>query len=78
VTALTCLGCGLPDFYNGEGDGIGSCGCVRCERCGGNPGDCPNACDDDYFDADDEEYEPLDHPDRQPISTVQLPAGDIR
>jgi hypothetical protein len=28
-----CDVCGLPDPYQGTGDGIGSCGCPRCE-CG--------------------------------------------
>ncbi|MBM7788877.1 hypothetical protein [Tenggerimyces flavus] len=28
-----CDVCGLPDPYNGSGDGIGSCDCPRCE-CG--------------------------------------------
>lgn len=31
--------CGLPDPYNGGGDGIGSCECPRCECCGGAPDD---------------------------------------
>jgi hypothetical protein len=77
---LICLDCGLPDLHNGEGDGIGSCECIRCERCGGNRGDCSPVCyDDPYaYGADDEEYEPLDHPARQPMVTVELPAGDAR
>jgi len=29
----TCDVCGLVDPYNGQGDGIGSCECPRCE-CG--------------------------------------------
>lgn len=27
---MTCDVCGLPDPYNGDGDGIGSCDCPRC------------------------------------------------
>jgi hypothetical protein len=30
---MTCDVCGLPDPYNGTGDGIGSCDCSRCD-CG--------------------------------------------
>lgn len=26
----TCVECGLPDPYDGQGDGIGSCECPRC------------------------------------------------
>jgi hypothetical protein len=52
-----CANCGLPDLHNGDGDGIGSCECPRCEDCGGPPGLC--SCDEDaaYYDGwpDDEE-----------------------
>lgn len=41
-----CFECGLPDPYDGAGDGIGSCECLRCEDCGGPPGVCN--CSDDY------------------------------
>ena len=44
--------CRLPDPYDGEGDGIGSCDCPRC-NCGEAAGsvfcDCP---DDDYWEAE--------------------------
>lgn len=30
---MRCDVCGLPDPYNGGGDGIGSCDCSRCD-CG--------------------------------------------
>ena len=30
---MRCDVCGLPDLHNGQGDGIGSCDCPRCE-CG--------------------------------------------
>ena len=26
-----CDICGLPDYYGGQGDGIGSCECPRCD-----------------------------------------------
>lgn len=49
-----CDVCGLPDPYRGNGDGIGSCDCPRCEG-GEAPAhscfcDCP---DDDYWRDDD-------------------------
>lgn len=30
---MECDVCSLPDFYNGAGDGIGSCDCPRCDGC---------------------------------------------
>ena len=33
AATATCDVCDLPDPYNGQGDGIGSCYCPRCE-CG--------------------------------------------
>jgi len=51
---VTCFDCNLPDHYNGAGDGIGSCDCPRCDRCGEPPGLCTAACDDDLYDLDDE------------------------
>lgn len=42
-----CFECGMPDPYNGHGDGIGSCMCPRCDQCGWAPGVCN--CSDDYF-----------------------------
>lgn len=30
---MTCDVCNLPDIHNGQGDGIGSCECPRCD-CG--------------------------------------------
>ena len=45
-----CDVCGLPDPYNGRGDGIGSCDCHRCE--GGEAAEWSALCicppDDDY------------------------------
>ena len=32
--APRCDVCSLPDPYAGQGDGIGSCDCPRCEGCG--------------------------------------------
>jgi hypothetical protein len=43
-----CFDCGLPDTYRGQGDGIGSCECPRCERCGSGPG-CDCRDDDEFF-----------------------------
>lgn len=31
---MICPECMLPDPYDGGGDGIGSCDCPSCERCG--------------------------------------------
>lgn len=49
-----CFECGLPDRYNGHGDGIGSCQCMRCEHCGGPPGVCNCADDFEYPRFEDE------------------------
>lgn len=32
-----CPDCGLPDPYHGQGDGIGSCECPRCDCGSGLP-----------------------------------------
>lgn len=34
MSTWTCVGCSLPDLHDGQGDGIGSCQCPRCEDCG--------------------------------------------
>lgn len=42
-----CPECNLIDPYNGDGDGIGSCDCSRCDGCG----EVSVFCDcDDYWD----------------------------
>lgn len=52
---MICFDCNLPDPYNGQGDGIGSCDCHRCEACGGAPGhECSADWPDDVFITDDE------------------------
>ena len=48
-----CQNCGLPDLYHGDGDGIGSCECARCETCGAPPLGCSCDADADYYGADD-------------------------
>lgn len=45
-----CFECGLPDPYDGQGDGIGSCVCARCPDCGWAPGLCVAHPDDDWSD----------------------------
>lgn len=40
------MDCGLPDPYHGDGDGIGSCECPRCEDCGAAPLTCDCASAD--------------------------------
>ena len=37
---MTCPVCGLPDAYRGQGDGIGSCDCPRCDCCHAGPDEC--------------------------------------
>jgi hypothetical protein len=55
MTTWDCQRCGLPDAYRGEGDGIGSCDCSRCDCCGAAPYDCECSHDwDDLYDEDDE------------------------
>lgn len=55
---MTCPRCGLPDQYNGQGDGIGSCDCSRCDCCGAGPDECD--CRRDFDQYDDDPGEPLD------------------
>ena len=45
MSRFECRQCGLPDSYDGDGDGIGSCDCSRCEDCGMPPLTCH--CDED-------------------------------
>lgn len=47
VCGLPCLDCGLPDLHRGQGDGIGSCECPRCEDCGAGPQECGHVAGDD-------------------------------
>lgn len=51
---MTCLDCGLPDWYDGDGDGIGSCECPRCDWCGAAPGVCSCGHADDFADFGDD------------------------
>lgn len=46
---MICPRCGLPDYYAGDGDGIGSCECPRCECCGAGPDECDCQNDWDHF-----------------------------
>ncbi len=50
---MHCQRCGLPDSYRGQGDGIGSCDCSRCDCCGAAPYECE--CSYDREDWDDDE-----------------------
>lgn len=54
---MTCDVCGLPDLHQGQGDGIGSCYCPRCD-CGAARGsylcDCPPDEPDDWSDGIDD------------------------
>jgi len=59
MTGVECDVCGLPDPYDGGGDGIGSCECPRCD--GGEAAAssvlcvCPPDDIDGYPDDDDDE-----------------------
>lgn len=71
---MPCDVCGLPDPYNGTGDGIGSCDCPRCD-CGSASGSdfctCPLTVDDQYdYEPDDPGPDPYGEP---MITTVNLP-----
>jgi hypothetical protein len=50
-----CVSCQLPDPYHGQGDGIGSCECDRCEWCAAPPllCDCDDRHDVDWPDDDE-------------------------
>lgn len=56
---MICPDCGLPDSYRGQGDGLGSCDCPRCDCCGLGPlDDCDCSRDfDDLYDDPDEPYD---------------------
>jgi hypothetical protein len=63
---MPCVVCGLPDSYHGQGDGIGSCDCARCD-CGAASGSDFCVCPDDDWDRwgdlddddSDDEWEPV-------------------
>lgn len=65
----TCLQCGLPDLYDGDGDGYGSCACLPCEDCGAPPLTC-----DCRFDNGDFPDRP-DGVDDMPVRVVTVRAG---
>jgi hypothetical protein len=68
-----CPSCGLPDAYDGDGDGVGSCECSRCDECGAAPLSC--RCAELFDDRDD--YEWYDATDGRPrIETIQ-PTGAV-
>lgn len=61
---MRCPVCGLPDSYRGQGDGIGSCDCPRCDCCGAGPDECHCGQDWDeivtfYDDPDELGWDPL-------------------
>lgn len=55
---MRCPACGLPDSYRGQGDGIGSCDCPRCDCCHAGPDECE--CRRDFDELDDDPGEPFD------------------
>ena len=75
---MICDVCGLPDPYNGDGDGIGSCDCPRCDHgCGVARGSylCSGPADDDPYDDDqgwpEDDGEPWPDDVIQPVDTIQ-------
>lgn len=52
MAVARCWDCRLVDPYNGQGDGIGSCECARCEHCGGRPLRCDCGHVEDWPDSD--------------------------
>jgi len=56
---MTCFVCGLPDPYRGNGDGIGSCDCPRCDCCAAGPDECDCRRDfDEIYDDPDGPFDP--------------------
>ena len=57
---MICQRCQLPDIHRGDGDGIGSCDCSRCQCCGAAPYDCECSRDfDPLYDDESAPYDPL-------------------
>ncbi|MET9303209.1 hypothetical protein ABZX66_28200 [Micromonospora aurantiaca] len=79
---MTCDVCGLPDPYRGQGDGIGSCDCPRCD-CGAARSSAFCTCPDEGCDCGDPDCGWYDDcaadepwPDdvvSRPVVTVELP-----
>ena len=61
MTDVECDVCGLPDPYDGGGDGIGSCECPRCDGGEAAASSVLCVCPPDDIDGypDDSEYEAL-------------------
>lgn len=53
MTVYPCPECNLPDYYNGQGDGIGSCDCPRKECCNEVAYFCTCATDEDWWGEDE-------------------------
>lgn len=81
---MTCDVCGLPDLHRGQGDGIGSCDCPRCDHgCGvargsylcNGPSDDGHPYDDDPDAGWDDDGEPWpDNVILRRVETIQ-PSG---
>lgn len=74
---LSCPQCGLPDHYHGQGDGIGSCDCMRCECCGAGPDDCECRRDWDQYE-DEGPFDPLCNDTACPYYQARHTAGSQR
>ncbi|MEV4271952.1 hypothetical protein [Micromonospora aurantiaca (nom. illeg.)] len=75
---MRCDVCGLPDPYRGQGDGIGSCDCPRCDH-GCGVAAWSSLCqgpDEDGSEDWGQEYDDEPWPDdvvSRPVVTVELP-----
>jgi hypothetical protein len=71
---VVCDVCGLPDPHNGDGDGIGSCDCPRCDHgCGVARGSylCDGPDDEDPDAGWDDDGEPWPDDVIRPEITIQ-------
>jgi hypothetical protein len=74
---MTCQRCGLPDNYGGQGDGIGSCECSRCECCAGAPYECECGREfDPLYDDPDEPYDYLCNDESCPWRRARVESRD--
>jgi hypothetical protein len=58
---MTCVECGLVDDHHGNGDGVGSCDCPRCDcgecrYCADAFSSHGEACRDAWYDDEDDDH----------------------
>jgi len=68
---VNCFDCGLPDPYQGRGDGIGSCECPRCQECGAPPEGCDCAWTEDLCDCCGDPDDDAGHGDDWPADVIR-------